>query len=188
MRTLSFIHTLRRFWQDQKGLMSAEAALMMPLLLWAHMGIFTFFDGFRTQNVTLRAAYTISDLLSRETDYVTPSYMNGLNDMLGLLTQSKYETMLRVTVVRYDLANDDHILVWSEVDGGLSDVLPLTQTTLESKLVPRIPAMGDADSVIIVETWSAFMPIMNFGIDAFYMENMVVTRPRFAPQLLWEDA
>jgi hypothetical protein len=29
---------------------------------------------------------------------------------------------------------------------------------------------------------------MNFGIDAFYMENMVVTRPRFAPQLLWEDA
>jgi hypothetical protein len=90
-------------------------------------------------------------------------------------------------VVRYDEENDDMILVWSYVDGGTGGKSPITQATM-SEIEGRIPVMADAATGIVVETWAGFVPMLSVGIDAQYFENFVVTRPRFAPQLTWDDS
>jgi hypothetical protein len=177
---------LKRFLSKEHGVLSTEAALVFPLLLWAYLGLFVFFEAFRTQNINVRAAYTISDMLSRETDPVNPSYIEGLNNIFALLTHSQYPTVLRVSGVRYDSINDSNILVWSYVDGGTGVKQPITQGSLSS-IEPQIPVMGDGDFSIVVETWAGFVPMLNVGIDAQYFENFVVTRPRFAPQVVWSD-
>jgi len=178
---------LRRFFRDETGVLSTEAALILPLLMWAYLGLFTMFDAFRMQNINVRAAYTISDMLSRETEDVTPAFLAGLNDIFALLIRSQYPTVMRVTVVRYDEANDDLILVWSHVDGGNGTKGPITEATMD-EFDDRIPVMANAATGIVVETWGGFVPMLNVGIDAQYFENFVVTRPRFAPQLKWADS
>ncbi len=183
MRRIPF---LRRFFREETGVLSTEAVLILPLLMWGYLGLFTMFDAFRLQNINVRAAYTISDMLSRETEDVTPDFLAGLNSIFALLIRSPYPTVLRVTVVRYDEANDDMILVWSHVAGGTGGKVPITEATMD-EFDNRIPVMANAATGIVVETWGGFVPMLNIGIDAQYFENFVVTRPRFGPQLKCPD-
>ncbi|MDJ0827255.1 MAG: hypothetical protein QNJ16_17325 [Rhodobacter sp.] len=182
MRLLKMLTTFR---SRDDGVISTEAAMIMPILLFAYLGLFTFFDAFRTQNINVRASYTISDMLSRENGCIDDAYISGLNDILSILTQSQYPTILRVTIVENDPDEEDLQLKWSEVDGGTGGIQELTQGTL-SEIEDEIPAIADYDLGIVVETWAGFDPVLNFGIDAQYFENLVVTRPRFAGQLRWD--
>lgn len=185
-RLFSPLRTLRRFRRADRGSLSVEAVMVFPLLIFAYAGLFTFFDAFRTENVNVRSSYTIADMLSRETNLITPEYVAGLNSVLGLLTRSDYPTILRVTVVTYDDINKRNNVVWSAVDGGSGEhILPLTNDTLP-EIQDRIPMMADGDINIVVQTWSGFVPMMDFGLDAFYFEHLVVTRPRFAPNLCFQ--
>lgn len=179
---------LRRFQRSERGQLSVETVMIVPLLLFAYAGLFTFFDGFRTVNLNTRASYTIADMLSRETNAINDDYIAGLNDILQLLTSSDYETILRVTVVTYN-ANDEELeLVWSAVDGGSGQhIKPITDGSLSS-IEDKIPVMAHGDINIVVQTWSGFVPMMAWtGVEAQYFEHTVVTRPRFAPQLIWES-
>ena len=56
-----------------------------------------------------------------------------------------------------------------------------------TEIDPYIPIMAHGDQNIVVETWSGFIPMMNFGLEAFYFENLVINRKRWAPQLKWND-
>ena len=178
--------SLLRFWRREDGLLSTEAALIMPMLLFAYAGLFTIYDAFRVQNLNVRGSYTLSDLLSRESQCIDAEYIDGLNGILAVLTQSTYPTILRVSVISFDDDTEEYELEWSSVDGGGDDILPLTGPTLAS-MESKIPVMSAADIAILVETWSGFVPMMDFGLEAFYFENFVVTRPRFVNQLHWDD-
>ncbi|MDF0600139.1 pilus assembly protein [Psychromarinibacter sp. C21-152] len=177
-----------RFRRSERGSYSVETVLIFPLLIFAYAGLMTFFDGFRTLNMNLRASYTIADMLSRETNRIDMTYANGLNSMLTLLTRSGKPTLLRVSQVSYDADNDELGLSWSVVSGGSGNyIVPLTQDTLDT-IEDQIPIMADGDVNLVIETYSAFEPFMTWhGFDAFYFENLVVTRPRFAPHLCLED-
>ncbi len=178
--------SLLRFWRREDGLLSTEAALIMPMLLFAYAGLFTIYDAFRVQNLNVRGSYTLSDLLSRESQCIDAEYIDGLNGILAVLTQSTYPTILRVSVISFDDDTEEYELEWSSVDGGGDDILPLTGPTLAA-MESKIPVMSAADIAILVETWSGFVPMMDFGLEAFYFENFVVTRPRFVNQLHWDD-
>lgn len=171
----------RRFLGRDDGVLSVEAVLILPVLLWAYIGLFVLFDAFQAKSVNIKAAATIGDLLSRETNPVNAGYINGLNDVLDILVHSNHPTVMRVSVVRYDGVNDQHILVWSH---GTGSKLDLTDATLD-EIEPHIPAVQDAGTVIVVETWMAYEPFLNIGVQPMYFENVVVTSPRFAPQLKW---
>ena len=178
---------LRRFRRSERGTFSVETVLIVPLLLFCFAGLFTFFDAFRMQNVNVRASYTVSDLISREDNLLTTDYVTGMNQLLSLLTQSKHPTIIRVTAVTYDEDADELSVVWSAVDGGTEGIiLPLVDGTLD-EIEDQIPIMAHGAFNIVVESWAAFEPVMTWGLGAFYFENTVVTRPRFAPNLCFED-
>ena len=81
-------------------------------------------------------------------------------------------------------ADDDEMkLLWSHGNGS---VVPLTQATM-SVITPNIPDMTEEDTVVVVETFMPHEMPFKVGIKDFAFKNVVVTRPRFASQLLWDD-
>ena len=137
---------IRRFLGREDGLLSVEAVLVFPILIWAYVGLFVLVDAFQTKSVNIKAAATIGDLLSRETAPVNAGYIDGLKSVLDILVHSNYPTVMRVSVVRYDLDDDEFTLVWSH---GTGTKPALTDATL-SEIEPSIPAVQDAGSVIVV--------------------------------------
>ena len=85
---MKILPTLRKNLADERGSFSVEAILMFPLLVWAFMAMYVFFEGLRESNINLKATYTISDLLSRETDEINMNYLNGINEVYAWLSRS----------------------------------------------------------------------------------------------------
>jgi len=177
------LQSIRHFLSDRRASLSVEAVLIFPLLLWGYFGMFVLFEGYRTLSANTRASYTIADYLSREAGFVTPAYIEGLNDVLDVLTQSPHRTVLRVSVVSFDDATQSYTLEWSYSTAGVNKITP---ATLDQLLV-HIPIMSNPGVAVVVETYLAFEPFMNIALDSFYFESVTVTRPRFASQLCWDD-
>ena len=179
MEKLRIIRTAVR---DERGSFSVEAILMFPLLVWAFMAMFVFFEGLRESNINLKAAYTVSDLLSRETDLIDQTYLDGMNNVYAWMSRSRNPVQMRVTVVRYDETADRHVNVWSRGVNGKPD---LTQEGVTEYLTPHVPIMADASTAIVVETWATYDPIMDIGLTDTVIHNVVVTSPRFTEQLMF---
>ena len=175
---------LSRFRRDEAGSVTVEAVIMLPILFWCFLACFVFFDAFRTQSVNVKAGYTIGDALSRETDYVTPEYMDFMFKLHGVLTNSSSSRAMRLTSLRYDQRRDRYDVVWSQGRGG---VPALSNRALEA-MRNRIPIMADNDTALLSETWMAYNPRFAYvGLDAFVFYDASVTRPRFAPRLCWNS-
>jgi len=172
---------LTRFRRDEGGSIAAEAALMFPLLLWTVLASYVYFEAFRNQSVNTKAAYTISDALSRETEMIDNTYLTSLWRLHEFLTNSAHDTGIRVTVVEFDggdpevQGDEEYLVSWSREKGD-------THGSFDSDLIEdSLPVMPDGETVIVVQTWVVHEPVFSVGLDAFEFEDFVVTRPRFAP-------
>jgi Flp pilus assembly protein TadG len=171
-----------RFAQDTAGTITAETLVILVPLCWCYFGTFVFFDALRTQNLNQKAAYTIADMLSRQTAGVDDAYIQQMQDLFDYLTLSQGPASLRISSVRYKEDTDEHILQWSR---GTKTTGAHTQASLNAT-ANKIPAMPDGDVVIIVETFTEFTPLSsNVGIDPRTLTSFIVTRPRFAPLFNW---
>lgn len=168
---------LQRFRRDEKGGMAVELVLVLPLMFWAIMATWVFFDAFRMKSIAAKAAYTIADQIGRETNYVTPAYLDGLYQLHQFLTTSNHPTRLRVTVVRYVYNSQTHSgqykVVWSKTRGNIA---ALTSTTSIQQWLPIMPY---DEIVLVVENGMAYEPMFSVGLGPMSFENVVVTRPRF---------
>lgn len=90
---------------------------------------------------------------------------------------------MRITVIRWDEDDDQFYLDWSQARG---EVGTMTQENLVD-FADLLPVMPDAERVILVETWNTWEPVINVGMDERQMANFVFTRPRFAPQVIFDD-
>ncbi|MBE1282616.1 MAG: pilus assembly protein [Rhodobacteraceae bacterium] len=174
----------KSFAKDTEGAVSVEFALAMPIIFWAFAGVYVFFDGYRQSTVNLKAAYTISDLLSRETEDITETYVTSMHSLLQVLTRTGSDAQLRVSVVRWDEDDDRYEIVWSRVRGGYGNPL---STASVAELEDKLPVMPNDEVVVLVETRNVFEPVFNIGMDDKNLENFVFTRLRFGPQLNFDQ-
>lgn len=176
---------LTRFGRDEWGTMTMEAVIMLPILIWWYLGGLVFFDAYQARSINLKAAYTVSDLISRSVSgEVATSDLEGLADLFGYLTADKGENAeIRVTLVRCaedcDEATRTLELDWSWASGSQGR---LSSGDL-SGYQGDIPVMPAGDRVILVETFLDYEPVFNVGLSASAHEHIVVTRPRFVPQI-----
>ena len=186
----SISRLLRRFRSETQGSMSVEAVLFLPLLLWAITATYTFFDVYKVQNNTYRANYTISDMLSRETGAINSAYTDGLYSVFQYMTEADpNNSWIRVSVINcvQDCGGDDRVLQfdWSQgVNGALGRIDEDLPTMNDI-----IPLFSLGDRLILVETSSDYEPPFKSSLTNFSARTIktnVATRPRFAPQLLWE--
>ena len=177
---LSFLRKrLRKFAGDTEGTIIVDAILILPLFLWAYLSMFDVWSAFRVQNVSIKASYTVSDLISRETGTLTPEYINGLAELYKFLLANDPDTSLRVTSVRWLQSTNKYVVLWSH---ATNDFTPHTTATNANETA-RLPIMTDGETGIIVETRMHFNPAFNMGPDPHTYDEFLVTRPRFVPKI-----
>lgn len=177
---------LRQFRRDEDGTIIAEAVTMFPSLFACVIAMIVFFDAFRNQSINVKANYTIADAISREDGYITNTYINNVWRMHRFLTNSPNLTRLRVSVVSYDLDENEHTVVWTRSKGGWSGRhnKPLSEIGLTAA---QVPAMVDNEFVIVVQTAVDYAPNFSIGLGAFTFENISFTRPRWSPNLCYSN-
>lgn len=182
---------LARFRREEDGTLAIETVLIFPVLCWAYLATFIYFDAFRVQSQTLKAAYTISDQMSRETGYISPTYLKSLYKLHELLTFSNQPSTVRVSVVTFDGDTEQYHVRWSRwIQGGTiqsGSNYALTDTKIPD-IEDQLPVMPSNEVVIVMENWLSYEPAFSVGLNAFNFQNLIVTRPRFnAAQVCWND-
>ena len=178
LRRRPFARWATRFLNDEKGSVIAEAVIVLPVLLWSYLALFVYWDAFRSMNTVQKAAYTISDMVSREMVGITSAYVNGLDNMLEYLVDNSQTVSLRVTSVTWSAANNRFEVHWSRSPDNAKPVL--TTATLQN-YAGQIPNMTAGDYVVIVEVWANYAPSFEVGMEDMVFNQFIVTRPRFLP-------
>lgn len=176
-----FKSILSRLRKDEEGSAAVETVLVFPMLCWAFLATWVFFDAYRVQSNTVKAAYTISDQLSRETGYITPVYLDSVYNLHEFLTKSDAATKLRVTIVDWSQAENKYRVRWSKGRGGMTE---LTTATI-AEIKDDLPVLLDGEVLVVVQNQLKYNAAFDVGLNDFIFENTIVTRPRFAPKLCY---
>lgn len=170
------------FRRDETGSVSIEAIIMMPLVFWTYLAMFAFFNTYQEYNVNQKVAFTIGDMISRETLPLDQAYLDGVQDLLDYLTHSSAEVGVRVTSLRYSKEDSQFYVHWPRARGGLTPVIDTDVATWTT----RVPKLTDGEYIVITETSTNYAVPFNVGLGDREIENFVFTRPRYAPRVLYD--
>lgn len=184
-------NTFGRFVRGERGAVLVEFLLFFPILIWVMIAMVVFWDVFRTINTAQKAAYSLSDLISRQEENLTPSFVDGMQDVFDfLMVNNSQNARIRITSLYYDAINDRYVRIFSV--SPKNRVTPYTEEQLQP-LKSQIPVMNDMDSVVIVETLIDYTPPFDTGIFNFsqalgsqVFDEFVVTPPRFRTAICLE--
>jgi hypothetical protein len=172
------------FVRDTRASATVEAVLILPLLMAWFVGGFVFFDGFKNRNIALKATYTIGDILSRRTTGATSEYIDNLQELFDSLAYTSGTSAMRVTSLTWN--GSKHRIMWSHsTKSGLP--AQTNDSVRVSSFRNRVPLMAIGEKVILVETFIDYNPAFNVGWSHHLFENFVVTSPRFASCLSWDN-
>lgn len=176
----------RRFARKENGSLSVEAVFALPMLVFAITATFVFWDAFKTLNISQKGTYTIADMLSRETNAVDADYLTSMHEVFDFLAGESGDNAIRVSVVtlRTNEATDrpEMLLVWSQGVGGVAGYTDL------SVIQDRLPTMSLGEQLIVVESEQEWSPAFSVGLASYRFREVAISRPRFAPQLVWASA
>ncbi len=185
MTDFQFSRKLRRFRTDDSGSLSIETAIILPAVFMVILALFTSFDAFRTYSVNQKAAYTIADMISRQTNPIDTEYLQGSRQLLRYMIGANIDDVsVRVTLVYYDADTATYKFDWSAEQGGVMAATP-TQVASWSA---RLPTLPDQERIIVVETFHYYDPPFDTGLMARTVSNFVFSKPRYAAKVLWADA
>jgi hypothetical protein len=184
-------HRFRSYLRDEDGLILVEGLIMLPLIIWAMVAMFIYWDVFRTINVTQKASYGIADLLSRQRNDIPPTTMvDGLQNVMAFLTPGGHAIKMRVTsfecvanALGCTPSNGSYKLLFSRSPGN--KVPELTQATIQQWKANKIPVLNNGESVFVLETTVEFKSQLQSVIAGFLVNvndatygSFIVTRPR----------
>lgn len=126
-------------------------------------------------------------MVSRETLPLSDNYFEGMTDIFDYMAPSPDGSVLRVSMVKCteNCDSDAHRqleLCWSWAGSGKTS---LTNEDLANGFDELVPIMPKGDTVIMAETFMVYEPAFEVGLGTINFDNVVLTRPRFAPQLLY---
>lgn len=191
---------LRQFFSDTRATITVEFVIILPILIWAYGGIYVFWDAYKSQNISVKAAYTISDLISRADYEITETNLSRIHQMVSFLNYDKHPVRVRISFVDMEddgAGNPELVLEGSRVRGpdpvAPFDALqeePFTRHTSIASLEPIIPVMAINDRAIVVETELDYTPLFQFVGYPFpprILSYAVVTRPRSGGRIGFAD-
>lgn len=178
---------LKAFRDDERGTVMVEAVICLPLLFWAIAASYEFFEIHRYNSARDKATYTIADMISREMQPVTPTYVTNAKTVFDTMVNDTGTNQLRMSVIKYDADTDRYSVVWSQTR-GTGDMTALSTSDIASGH-DILPQMADGEEVIVVESTSIYQPIFDVGLTSpKEIGSRVLTSPRFAPQIVWESS
>jgi len=183
MRLSTLKARLRRanFLRDEDGVIAVETMIVLPLMFWCFLALFSILSTYRSYMLNQTAAYTISDAISRETLPIDGAYLDGVHSMFEYLSHSEGQSSLRVTQVSFDAGSNRYRTDWSQVRG---DATPLSSGDVRN-WHSKLPVMPDKERLVLVETWSDYEPPFRTGLEKQEITSFTFTRPRYAPRVCW---
>lgn len=174
--------SLAGFRRENRGSAAVESMILLPILFWTYLAMFSFFDMLRQQSTNQKAAFTIADMLSRETDKVDGTYLTNTHKLFKSLVRA--DTLRsRYSVITYDKDKNLYKVVWSKARGG-NGVVKLNDNRVKD-LRDKLPLISDGDQFILVESWNKYKLPFKIGLEDFEIETLVFMDPRFADQLIF---
>ncbi|MEI4261115.1 TadE/TadG family type IV pilus assembly protein [Roseovarius sp. D0-M9] len=178
---------LSRFRREERGSVMVEAVITLPVLIWAIGATYEFFEVHRYQSARDKASYTIADMVSREMLPITPTYISNAKTVFDTIANDHGTNTLRVSVIKYDVDEDEYSVKWSEVRGTTN--LSRLETSDVIDAHDRLPQMRDGEELVIVESLSDYQPMFDvWPGDPMEMSTYVMAIPRFAPQINWSNS
>lgn len=187
-RSPSFIE---RFRDDERGSMSVELLLVVPILVWVFLSTYVYFDVYRVETNSVRATITLAEMFSRE-DIVDNLFIDNARQVLRELTFEEVNPDLRITVYRYRASDDSFRRVWSRNRGMGGNLTNADLADLDSK--GRFPPMDEFDHAVFIETRTEYDAPFNIGLGPFVVTDLedltftsdMIIRPREGPRLCFE--
>jgi len=171
----------RRFAARSSGSVTIEGIFIIPIMALGMTGFYAFWDAYKTQNVVQKAAYAVSDMLSREMIPATPAFIDGLDRTLEYLIGS--DVRVRVTSIRRTadgpLGLQGLDVLWSYSPGNV--IAPLTEATL-TEVERDIPMMAIGSNMVMFEVRVPYSPVTEI-LELDTIRETVAMRPRFLPTL-----
>ncbi len=176
---------IRRFARRENGSIAVETVIVIPMMFWTYMATYAIYDVYRMHSLQQKIAYSIGDIISRETNPIDNDYLIGMRDLVKYMSNisSNSDMSLRVTVVRWNESQNRHERDWSREKGYRSS---LSKDDVRN-MTDKLPVMTNNERLILVETAVKYTSLFNIGLGDFEIENRVFTRPRYAPQVLWSS-
>ena len=176
---------LKAFRDNDRGTVAVEAVVIFPMVMWAFLAMFVYFEGYRQTAINHKAANTIADMLSRETANITPTYVNNTKELFDLLAEANGDTKIRLSVIKWAKRHDSFRVNWSKAKGqGISG---LTNDDV-ANMTGKLPEVPNQERMVLVETWSTYKPLFRIGMENTVINTFVFTRLRFAPQLKFSSS
>ena len=98
-----------------------------------------------------------------------------------LTNASGNDSDLRISIAQYDANAAAWELRWSRQNGDQPALSSLNGYD------GRLPATAEGgEQLILVETWDAYDPVFAVGLAPFEIRTYSFTRPRYAPQVVFE--
>lgn len=167
--------------QNEAGATTVEFMLILPLVVFWFAGTFTFFDAYSEWTRSVKATYTVADIISRQTE-IDDDYIDDMNALFAtIMRENTNNTYIRISSI--EKQNDALELDWSEATG--QHLALLNNSQIPTELVPNII---NGESVILVESHMPFIPFQDYiGIEARTLIKKVVISPRFTSKLANTD-
>lgn len=187
-----FGRLLGAFRKDERGTLSIELLILVPMLTWALISVIVYFDAFRAQYYSERANETIADMISREENAITTEFLVGADGVLRNMTTLDSTPEFRITIVEYTEVDDSYRVVWSRGRGAGVDVdnviLPIVD-------VSGLPNLLDGEHVILFTTLVDYNapldPGLGFftgtGLDDQVFARTTVVAPRNVVRVCWDS-
>lgn len=183
------------FKRGEDGSASVELLMITPVMVWVMLSTLTYFDAYHHESINNRAGMTIADAISRETEYITEDYIDGMYQLLQFLVMEDDTPDLRMTAYYYDEGDDKYVLIWSKSRGGYN---PIEAAEMDD-FRDRLPIMSDQERAVLVETqvdfkqfWRSYMGMgdkftFSAGINHEVFDTFNVISPRFVTQICYNN-
>lgn len=167
--------------RDRSGSITVEATIIIPILFIAFLVTYAIFDAYRNRSVTAKAAYTVSDLVSRETGRINQRYLSGLRDLFTYATNAPAGAAprFRLTSIAFDTRLARYEVDWSLVLGG-----PASLTTADiQSTADSLPNLLAQEYLLVLEIWSDYRSSIPLAALDSEVYERVIFKPRFVPRL-----
>lgn len=171
------------FARREDGSVAVETVIMLPMIFWVYLSLFSIFDTFRQYTVTQKAAYAIGDMISRENAPIDNAYFDGAHELFNYLSQSAHPSKIRITSLQWREEDDKYEVKWSKTRGGAA---PMTAAGAGG-MKNRLPEILNGEHIMLVETTLTYDPPFATGLEQREINNFIFTRPRYLPCILWQD-
>jgi len=175
---------LHHFAKDSSGSLMVESIIVLPLLILMLVATFVFHDMYKFKNVRQKATFTIADMISRETQPITATYLDGAKALFDSMTRDNGSNSLRVSQVRFDASTNMFELDWSQVRGA--PMLSAWGTGNVQSAHDWLPELLDGETILGVDSMAQYESGFDVGQGDPTVEARVFISPRFAPQVVYQ--